>query len=817
MAVGAQDARIVDFLDDKLQSLADFDTLDSLLDNLKTQQDLLKQQLSDARKDHDTAQQACQQHAASVKAKAAAFEQEQGEIDRRLMIVTQSETSEEAIQRFQSSTDRLHRLDVASGYAEMLKEVDVLSQQCTAQLGKDDVAALESYKRLQGLSRSLNPLQEAAEGAAPHLLHHVASSVAALRDSIRSSLTSNLDKTLAKMAWPRSDIVVPPDLQQEWRTNIERLLDLQKSELLAGDVVNKTKASKDEPSVLLPFSIMLKPLELRFLYHFSGDRPTNRLDKPEYFLSHILDLLNTYAAFFQSNMQRLLLSNFRDSDLAFVPAYIDTTSAFITALLPMAERKLWSILPQVASQPQLLSNLIHEVMSFDKTIEEEWSYTPLSPSMPWRGLAYFILEKQSYFPQWLAAEREFALARYEAIVSDRASGELDFDSVSATSTKPSRAAVRVNDLLDTITERYRTLSSFSQKLRFLIDIQIAIFDRFHQRLHEGLEAYLTRTSAVARTVHGVTRDDQAELAGVKGLDRLCRVFGSAEYLEKALREWSDDVFFLEIWEELQYRATSKTPIKGDLRMSDIASKTSATIATNGAADHEELQGALFDETAASYQKLRIRSQGIIVDTITYNIRDALRSYTRINPWASLSSTNSASSEAALTAELDAPLRLLEEYFSFLSRALGKAPLKRIGRLVAHAVQSTLWDSLLMRHSFSTAGAQQFVVDVNGIWSIFDRYIDLGSGAAGMRKLSEALSLLSLPVKGEIAAVNDNQDTRLDYGEEMDAKKIWGLFEVERRVFIDNEAARDVLEEMGLELLSEGDARSILEKRVELSS
>ena len=39
------DARVVDYLDDKLQSLADFDTLDELLDTVKAQQHLLKQQV----------------------------------------------------------------------------------------------------------------------------------------------------------------------------------------------------------------------------------------------------------------------------------------------------------------------------------------------------------------------------------------------------------------------------------------------------------------------------------------------------------------------------------------------------------------------------------------------------------------------------------------------------------------------------------------------------------------------------------------------------------------------------------------------------
>lgn len=39
------DGRVHDYLDDKLQSAADFEALDSLLENVKNQQDLLQQQV----------------------------------------------------------------------------------------------------------------------------------------------------------------------------------------------------------------------------------------------------------------------------------------------------------------------------------------------------------------------------------------------------------------------------------------------------------------------------------------------------------------------------------------------------------------------------------------------------------------------------------------------------------------------------------------------------------------------------------------------------------------------------------------------------
>ena len=79
----------------------------------------------------------------------------------------------------------------------------------------------------------------------------------------------------------------------------------------------------------------------------------------------------------------------------------------------------------------------------------------------------------------------------------------------------------------------------------MIDIQISIFDKYHNRLHGGLEAFLSLNSAVIRAVQGVSKEDQASLEGIGGLERLCRIYGSAEYLEKAMRDWSDDLVSIE--------------------------------------------------------------------------------------------------------------------------------------------------------------------------------------------------------------------------------------------------------------------------------
>ncbi|KAF1988238.1 hypothetical protein K402DRAFT_374019 [Aulographum hederae CBS 113979] len=790
-----KDVRVGDYLDDKLQTTADLDTLDSLLSNVRGQHELLKKQLQDAERDLERAKHAAGDHQGGYMGRARQFDREQDDIDRRLRIITQSDASEDAVRRFESSMNHLQRLDILNGYVELLKEVDALSKECLTQLQVSEDAALDAYRRLQNLELSLGPLQEAAEGGAPHLLDHIAQTTQTVHSKIKSAFAAELEAVLKKIYWPRKEAAIPISLQQDWDSSVGKLLNFQRHELEAKEHSTRTT---QPPSVLFPIEILVRPLEQRFRYHFDGDKPTNRLDRPEYFLSHVTELLNTYDGFVHDSLQPLLLAHYRGTDLALNPVYIDATTAFITALLPMVRTKVFSLVSQVSSHPQLLSHLIDELLKFDSIIRDEWNYNGGYGVEGWKGLSWEVLVQKDCFGRWLQIEKDFALTRYLNIIDAEDSGDLDFDSVDPGSTKPTKAAIRVNDLLETVTDRYRPLTSFTQKLRFLLDIQIAIFDRFHERLHSSLEAYLTMTSSLGRTVQGISREEQASLQGVAGLDRLCRVYGSADYLERAMRDWSDDVFFLELWEELQDRARGNVSrsanVAGALSVEQIAAQTSSSVGTTST------EGALFDETAAAYNRLRVRSEGIIVDVLNNNVRESLRAYRNINPWASLAS--SSSGNTAVTPELTPLLMHLNETLGFLSRALSLPPLNRILRAVCATVTDQFLSQILLRHSFSTAGAVQLSADLDAVAQVLSRYAGQGTSVvkAGLAKVGEAFKLLSLGVKGK--------------GE---GEGMLGLWEVEKRLFADNESARGVLEELGMERVGEAEARAILERRVELGS
>jgi hypothetical protein len=175
--------------------------------------------------------------------------------------------------------ESLRKLDVAKGYMELLTEVENLSSEARRNFKVSPKAALQPYLRLQNLVNALKEAQPAAEDAAPHLVDHVDRTARTLWKQMKDAFASDFEATLKTMQWPGKDATLDGSLEQEWHDGVKKLLELQEPELKARDNQEFEKFSREEQLVLLPLEVMVKPLELRFKYHFEGDRPTNRLDK----------------------------------------------------------------------------------------------------------------------------------------------------------------------------------------------------------------------------------------------------------------------------------------------------------------------------------------------------------------------------------------------------------------------------------------------------------------------------------------------------------------------------------------------------------
>ncbi|KIW70165.1 hypothetical protein, variant 2 [Phialophora macrospora] len=730
--------------------------------------------------------------------------------------------SDDAAQKFEGRMSKVHSLETAQGYLEMVQQLNTLNDEARSTL------SVKAYNRIRALWKHVQDAQTVAEGAAPQLVYLFEQTSKHLYATLKDALENDLRKTLEQAKWPGKELNFRGNLRHKWEEQTQLLLQLQDPDLIEAfaDIDMRSRSAAPDPVVLLPLEVIVQPLAVRFRYHFYGDKPTNRLDKPEYFLTHVLDLLERHSGFMNDMLGPILDERAANSE-ALESIYTDATSSFITALLPMVEAKCLSFLPQISQQPQLLSHFLHELMAFDTTLRETWGYIPI-PRMvaEWKGLTWRMLNTHGYFGTWLRVEKDFALSRYRSIRDAPDSNDIDLDAEPG-QTKPTKGAIRVNDLLETITDRYRGLSSFSQKMNFLLEIQLSVFDDYHNHLHGALQAYLVSSHTAGRLLQG---QSESEAFGLKGLESLVKVFGSAEFLERKMSDWSDDVFFLELWDELQYRAKANSgnnaSVGTGLRVEDVAEKTSTTIKANGTNDDADVDGSgLFDQTASAYRRLRERSEEEMLRFFDVNLKAALRPYAKFAQWSSLAEIPSDPSGIPPSSGLNSFLQTTTTLVGYLSRVLAPGSQRRIIKHYCLTLQREIYDNVLMHHTFSAAGAAQFARDLSEIKTIIEKQSQLRAATGGsLRRLEEAVYLLTLDAsKNEATSEEDDwgfddeedQGGRGVAGDEGSRTNI-GLWEAERRIFESNEAARNALGEMGLDHLSEGEARNVLKRRVELN-
>ncbi|KXH29708.1 RINT-1 family protein [Colletotrichum nymphaeae SA-01] len=775
---GALDIRVEDFLDDKLQSTTDLENLDSLIANVEIQRSQLQNQLDNAIKQLDEARQTAGDRQSSLAQRIQDFQELQHSIDIRVKIAAASDAPNQAIARLQQPMKKLQTIEIAQKYLTLLQDVENLRTEARSHLHDSPKAALEPYSKLKQLSRRLEELSGPADDAAVHLVNHVRSVADALWDEMKKTMSSELETVLSKRSWP---MVEPSsEMDDEWLACFEKLLDLQIPEV----ILSKATVS------LLSFDVMSRIFISEFRFHFLSDKPTS---KPDAIGSHcfpwFLATIEKWEDFYRDNLGYLLAAKFRDTSAGNSLVYVDPVCAFITSMLPVMREKVQNVVAETAKNPAFLSSFMGQLMTFDESIRTKFNYDGGDPDQGWPGLATEVLEQ--WFEPWFQAEKEFALERFQVIMDSSDARNIDYDYAVTGKTKPTFGAVRVTDLLRSITAQYERVRAFKHKIRFLIGIQLDILDEFHDRLRGSLEAYQALTSTVGRTLHGVTKEQLAALEGTGSFESLCKVYGSADHIVNTLKDWGNEEFFVTLWDQLQGRATKEgetSRMSGEMSYEEVKDRTSAAVGS------EANDGVLFDETIAAYSLRRKTAQEFLVNALADSHYKAFRAYATRTHWTTISDSGSEidPSQLAVTPELDEPLRILKRNFDFLLKAIGTAAFRRTWRSALDKLQDLLWGEVLMRQSFTAFGAAQFTRDVNAIFSLVERYIQNGVGSLG--SLFDALKLLNLP--------NEPQEGTLSLKDATD------------RVFTDNTEAKKLLEELDIDTLTPANARHILQRRVE---
>ncbi|CAB1346280.1 unnamed protein product [Coregonus sp. 'balchen'] len=206
---------------------------------------------------------------------------------------------------------------------------------------------------------------------------------------IKDRLAGDFEELLTQLHWPfispPTQSLSPPANAQELHSQLEllvaQLLSLQTSDDLISEKppsVSRVGLPPTTP-LSLPVQIMLLPLSKRFRYHFTGNRQTNSLNKPEWFLTQVLMWMGNSSNFMEEKIQPIL-----DRNGANVNAKVE----LCRGLLTLAQEKLASDAPRLLYDDALFCHLVDEILQFERELRSTHSYPSTLP-----GALHVLLEE----------------------------------------------------------------------------------------------------------------------------------------------------------------------------------------------------------------------------------------------------------------------------------------------------------------------------------------------------------------------------------------------------------------------------------------
>ncbi|KAN0100870.1 RINT-1 / TIP-1 family domain containing protein [Tylopilus felleus] len=576
-----------------------------------------------------------------------------------------------------------------------------------------------SESALSQIRHSSSPITTAATSKYQSLLafvNDVRHSCGGVEDVGNSNGSLNLisflervcDKTWADMKATLFSILISASEVLKWPTTVDYVaastedrtaFESAVADLLKLQEIGDSLHPLRETEGLYPLQALVQPVALRFRYHFDSERETNRLDKPEWYFTHIANVAHDHRPFMEGVIQRLISgSKFQD-----VNAWHDYT----TLLLPILERKLKRSVPMLLTRPALLAHTVYQSLLFDSSLRDMgYEFVPANREAKEDekreaergGISKVVLDQKDWFNAWLEGEKKFADDQYHEIISASDAWVIsDDDGHDYTQNlrsqdadlKATTSARRVKALVEQVTDRYSPLPSFRQRTQFLIHVQLPILELYHSRISSSLDAFETLSSALVRAVpgglgvDGPKTDTRKLTGGVEGSQRLCKALLSAKYIENAMQAWGEEVFFLELWVEINHRASLRTTARSRSSLAGHDAQPNAGMPTS--------EGTIFEELIAQFAKLSSRAEDMLVQQICGECESALKSH-----FSALAihtqDLDDSTMEATVSSTLLPAVALLSSHLTFLRSTLPATVVTRLYRRTA----SRLSEHILQR-------------------------------------------------------------------------------------------------------------------------
>ncbi|XP_004448858.1 RAD50-interacting protein 1 isoform X1 [Dasypus novemcinctus] len=572
-----------------------------------------------------------------------------------------------------SMINQIEEIERHLAYLKWISQIEELSDNIQQYLMTNNVP--EAASTLVFMAELDIKLQESS---CTHLLGFMRATVKFWHKILKDKLTSDFEEILTQLHWP---FIGPPQTQTslsrpacapEIYSNLEtlfcQLLKLQTSdELLTEPKQLPEKYSLPvSPSVILPIQIMLTPLQKRFRYHFRGNRQTNLISKPEWYLAQVLMWIGNHTQFLDEKIQPILKK---------VGSSVNARLEFSRGLMMLVLEKLATDIPSLLYDDNLFCHLVDEVLLFERELHSVHGYPGTFAN------CMHILSEETYFQRWLTVERKFALQKMDSMLSSDVAWVSQYkDITDVDEMKVPDCAETFMTLLLVITDRYKNLPIASRKLQFL-ELQKDLVDDFRIRLTQ------------------VMKEETRASLGF----RYCAILNAVNYISTVLADWADNVFFLQLQQAaLEVFAENNTLSK--LQLGQLAS----------------MESSVFDDMINLLERLKHDMLTRQVDHVFREVKDAAKLYKK-ERWLSLPSQ---SEQAVMSLSSSAcPLLLtIRDRLLQLEQQLCFSLFKIFWQMLVEKLDIYIYQEIILANHFNEGGAAQLQFDMTrNLFPLFSHY------------------------------------------------------------------------------------------------
>lgn len=160
-------------------------------------------------------------------------------------------------------------------------------------------------------------------------------------------------------------------------------------------------------------------------------------------------------------------------------------------------------------------------------------------------------------------------------------------------------------------------------------IQIPILESYHARIKSSLDAFEMLSSSFVRAVPGALAgqggsgpDTCGLTSGIEGVGKLVKAGVSAYFMAAEMEQWGEDIFFLELWSEINSRAALRARAEAHPLLPDPSTETTSSTAKVEAT----FNGTIFQELVIQYRALGGRADEMIVRHVCSEVESASKAY-----------------------------------------------------------------------------------------------------------------------------------------------------------------------------------------------